>query len=98
MDEQLLGALRQVVDPELRINIVDLGLVYAAAVSDGQAEVRMTLTAPGCPMAHLLTEMAEAAVWKQVPGLRSVDVRLVWSPPWSPELMSDAAKDELGWG
>lgn len=98
MDEKLLDALKQVVDPELRINIVDLGLVYGAALTDGEADVRMTLTAPGCPMAHVLTELAEAAIWRQVPGLKSVRVRLVWSPPWRPEMMSDAAKDELGWG
>ena len=97
MDEQLLVALRQVVDPELRINIVDLGLVYSAAVVDGEAEVAMTLTAPGCPMARFLTEMAEAAIWKQVPEVKSVRVRLVWSPPWQPSMMSDAARDELGW-
>ena len=97
MDEKLLDALRQVVDPELQVNIVDLGLVYSAELSDGDAEVSMTLTAPGCPMARALIEMAEAAIWNQVPGVKSVRVRLVWSPPWRPEMMSDAAKDELGW-
>lgn len=97
MDEQLLVALRQVVDPELRINIVDLGLVYSAAEVDGEVDVAMTLTAPGCPMARSLTERAEAAIWKHVPGVKSVRVRLVWSPPWQPSMMSDTAKDELGW-
>jgi metal-sulfur cluster biosynthetic enzyme len=97
MDEQLLEALRQVIDPELRINIVDLGLVYSAALVDGDADVAMTLTAPGCPMASFLSGMAEAAIWKQVPGVKSVKVRLVWSPPWQPSMMSEAAKDELGW-
>jgi len=98
MDEQLIQALRQVIDPELRMNIVDLGLVYSAEmIDDGQAEVAMTLTAPGCPLAGMLTEMAEAAIWRQVPGAKSVRVRLVWSPPWQPSMMSDVAKEELGW-
>ena len=97
MDEQLIDALREVIDPELRINVVDLGLVYRAELNDGHADVEMTLTAPGCPLAGLLTEMAEAAIWRKVPGTKSVRVRLVWSPPWQPFMMSEAAKDELGW-
>jgi metal-sulfur cluster biosynthetic enzyme len=81
MDEMVLGALRQVVDPELGINMVDLGLVYSAEVVDGQVRVAMTLTTPGCPLTQQMAEWAEAAIRRQMPGVRTVDVQLVWTPP-----------------
>ncbi len=96
MDEQVLDALRQVIDPELGINIVDLGLVYSAEREAGQVRVAMTLTTPGCPLAQRLTDMAEAAIWRHVPGVEAVEVRLVWSPPWKPAMMSEAARARLG--
>ena len=97
MDEQVLQALRQVIDPELRINIVDLGLIYSAEKQDGQVRVAMTLTTPGCPMGAQITSMAEAAIWRFVPEAQSVDVELVWSPRWQQTMMSEEAKDQLGW-
>lgn len=97
MDERVLQALRQVIDPELRINIVDLGLVYSAEMHDGHVQVAMTLTTPGCPLADKITDMAETAIWKDVSDLESVEIRLVWSPPWRPMMMSDEVREQLGW-
>jgi metal-sulfur cluster biosynthetic enzyme len=97
MDEQLLEALREVIDPELGINIVDLGLVYSAEMDEGSARVAMTLTTPACPMAGEVQAAAETVIWRCVPDVESVEVRLVWSPPWRPAMMSEEAKDEMGW-
>lgn len=94
--EQVLDALRLVVDPELGINVVDLGLVYRVDVSDGHVKVVMTMTSPACPLGALLTEQAEATIWQNVPDVTSVTVDLTWEPPWSPERMSDAARERLG--
>ena len=93
---QVLDALRQVVDPELGINIVDLGLVYGTEVRDGQVHVRMTMTTPACPMEELLMEMVHSAILRELPEARSVEVDLVWDPPWRPDMMSHAAKSQLG--
>jgi metal-sulfur cluster biosynthetic enzyme len=97
VDERVLEALREVVDPELGVNVVDLGLVYNAEVEDGQVQVAMTLTTPGCPLAGQIRDMAEAAIWRTVPDVESVDIGIVWSPPWRPSMMTDDARDELGW-
>lgn len=93
---QVLDALRQVVDHELGINIVDLGLVYGTEMRDGQVHVRMTMTTPACPMEELLMEMVHSAILGGLPEARSVEVDLVWDPPWRPDMMSDAAKAQLG--
>lgn len=83
------------VDPELGVNVVDLGLIYDVTVVDGEAKVTMTLTAPGCPLgAALVGWVREAAL--AVPGVERAEVAVVWSPPWSPERMSERAKEELG--
>jgi metal-sulfur cluster biosynthetic enzyme len=95
--EQVWRALRQVNDPELGINIVDLGLVYDVQVNDGNIRVALTMTTPACPLHTYLTSAAESAIWQKVPGAKSVDIRLVWNPPWNPLMMTDAAKRQLGW-
>jgi metal-sulfur cluster biosynthetic enzyme len=88
--------LKSVYDPEIGINIVDLGLVYDADVSDqGDVLVTMTLTSLGCPLGPVIVQEVQRALG-DLPGIGEVDVKLVWSPPWSPELMSEEAKDELG--
>ncbi len=97
MHQEVVQALRQVIDPELRVNVVDLGLIYSAEMEDGHVDVAMTLTTPGCPLIGPIKNMAESAIWQQVPGVESVDVKIIWSPPWRPTMMSEAAKDELGW-
>jgi metal-sulfur cluster biosynthetic enzyme len=88
--------LREVIDPELGVNIVDLGLVYDVRVSDGVARVRMTMTTPGCPLGAYLDDAVRGCLWG-APGVDQVDVRIVWDPPWHPDMMSDAAKVQLGW-
>lgn len=91
-DEPIIEALREVHDPEIPVNIYDLGLVYDILRSeDGDVKIRMTLTAPGCPVAgELPTEVAETVA--RVRGVGVVEVYLVWDPPWTPDNMSEAAR------
>ncbi len=93
--ERIIVALRQVHDPEIPVNIYDLGLIYGIDVrDDGAATVTMTLTAPNCPMADVIVGQVESRV-REVAGCSSVEVKLVWEPAWTPEMMSEAAKLEL---
>jgi FeS assembly SUF system protein len=95
-DEQLITALRTVYDPEIPVNIYDLGLIYAMRIgSGGEVEIDMTLTAPACPVAGTLPGTVEDAV-RQVPGVTSAKVELVWDPPWTQDRLSDEARLELG--
>lgn len=96
-EEQILNALRQVIDPELGINIVDLGLVYSVDIEDNRVQVAMTMTTPACPLSSMLTTAAEVAIWQFTPEVESVYIRLVWEPPWNPGLISEQGKLELGW-
>lgn len=93
--ESIVEALKDCYDPEIPINIVDLGLIYDLKIDNDKVYIKMTLTAPGCPMHSLITEQVKQAV-KQVEGVKEVFVELVWDPPWSPERMSDEAKRLLG--
>lgn len=95
--EQVQQALRQVIDPELGLNIVDLGLIYSLEVQGSQVELAMTMTTPACPLSGYLLEMVEAAIWQQIAEVESVNLKLVWEPPWHPGLMSDEGKAALGW-
>ncbi|MEW6046431.1 MAG: iron-sulfur cluster assembly protein [Bacillota bacterium] len=94
-EEAVREALRRVVDPELGINIVDLGLIYGIEIEGGKVHVRMTLTAIGCPLAYMVNEMVNQAV-REIPGVEDVQVEIVWDPPWTPERMSEEAKALLG--
>ena len=92
----VIEALRTVKDPELNVNIVDLGLVYTIQNRDeGQVDVEMTLTSPACPAGPQILREAVTAV-EQIDGVTKANVRLVMNPPWSQDRMSDAARDELG--
>ncbi len=95
--EQVMEALKPIQDPEIRIGIVDLGLIYDVLVEEGgMVTVKMTLTTPGCPYGEMLVTMAHKAV-QELDGVSEVEVRLVWDPLWDPkEMCSDAAKDLLG--
>src|SRR5437762_12268936 len=93
--ESLLSALRTVKDPELNVNVIDLGLIYSIQTHDDQVEVEMTLTTPACPAGPEMLRNAATAL-EAVPGVTKANVRLVMSPPWSPDKMTDAARDELG--
>ena len=95
-DEQVLEALKRVYDPEIPVDIVNLGLVYEATVEDGTARVTMTTTAPGCPVGDYLTDEIERAV-RKLPGVSRATVTFVWDPPWHPDMMSPEAKRCLGW-
>jgi metal-sulfur cluster biosynthetic enzyme len=93
--DAILNALRTVKDPELNINVVDLGLVYTIQTHDDQIDVEMTLTSPACPAGPEILRNAVVAL-EALDRVSKANVRLVMSPPWSPEKMSDAARDELG--
>ena len=95
--EQVLTALKEVYDPEIPVDIVNLGLVYEARVSAGRVTVRMTMTSPGCPVGDYLVAEIRRAI-TALPGVEAVDVELVWDPPWSPDLMSEDGKRVLGGG
>ena len=98
-DEMVREAIRnEVFDPELGLNIVDLGLVYDITVRDKTADITFTLTSPGCPVGpELMTNMRRAV--SQFDDIEEVDLHMVFSPPWHPSMMSEEAKDELGyWG
>lgn len=95
-EEQMIEALRSVIDPELFINIVDLGLVYTINQGDeGLVQVEMTLTSPSCPAGPQIVHQAKTAL-EQLPGVTEAKIRLVMSPPWTPARMTDDARDKLG--
>lgn len=93
--ESVLNQLKQVEDPEIRCNIVDLGLVYDVRIDKGMVVIDMTLTSPTCPVGPWIISEAENAV-KKLEGVTGVTINIVWEPLWSPERMSDEAKVTLG--
>ena len=96
MKESIYGALEQVIDPELGIDIVNLGLVYDVNLTDaGVATVTMTLTSMGCPLAPVIIDQVQAAL-ADLPEVKETEVDIVWSPPWTKDKMSRYAKIALG--
>lgn len=96
--DDIRAALKDVIDPEVGIGIVELGLIYEVHVDDeGYMLVKMTMTTPACPMSAFLTNNVKEALLRKLPQIKDVKVELVWDPPWSPDMMSDQAKQELGW-
>ena len=94
--ERVIAALKTVYDPEIPINLYDLGLIYGIAIDDaGRVDIRMTLTSPACPVAGSLPGQVEQVV-RCVDGVSAASVELVWDPPWNQERMSEAAQLELG--
>ena len=91
----MLNALKQVVDPELFVNIVDLGLVYGIQEDEHKVLVDMTLTSPACPAGPQIISQAKAAL-EAIPGVKEATIKLVMSPPWTPDRMTDEARDQLG--
>lgn len=89
-------ALREVLDPELGVNVVDLGLVYGIEIAGDTARITMTMTTPACPLRDYLQDLVESEVLLRVPGAKRVVVEIVTEPPWSEDLMSDAARAKLG--
>jgi FeS assembly SUF system protein len=96
IESGIVEALKTVFDPEIPVNIYELGLIYDVDLQeDGVVKVKMTLTAPGCPVAGTLPGEVQAKV-AGVPGVASADVELVWDPAWNPSMMSEAARLQLG--
>ena len=92
--DKIIAEIRKIYDPELPVNIYELGLIYDIKVNGSKAEIKMTLTTPNCPVAESLPkEVKEGAL--QVDEIDNVDLQLVWDPPWNKDMMSDAAKLEL---
>jgi FeS assembly SUF system protein len=92
LEEEIVEAMRTVYDPEIPVNIYDLGLIYDMQVKDGGVvEIKMTLTAPGCPVAGEMPGMVARAV-RTVEGVADCDVELVWDPAWNPDMMSESAR------
>ena len=96
MDDDILSALKTVIDPELGINIVDLGLVYHAARNANKIDIALTMTTPACPLGEMMSEEIKLVLRNRFPDLTDVQVELVWDPPWSPELMSEESRRQLG--
>jgi metal-sulfur cluster biosynthetic enzyme len=99
-EQDVNEALRQVYDPEIPVNVVDLGLIYSVRIEPAEGEsarvdVDMTMTTPGCPAHGMLTTSAKERI-EQIPGVKEANVNLVWSPPWTPARLSSEAKKKLG--
>jgi FeS assembly SUF system protein len=99
-EQDVQDALREVYDPEIPVNVVDLGLIYNVRIEPAgddasRVDVEMTMTTPGCPAHGMLTTNAREKI-EQIPGVKEVNVNLVWSPPWTPARLSSAAKKKLG--
>ncbi len=92
--DRIIEALRGCYDPEIPVNIVDLGLVYNVSLTDGKAHVKMTLTAPGCPAQEYLSAQVKGEI-ERLPGVKSAEVEIVWDPPWTPGRMSEEARKQL---
>ena len=97
-DADIREALLHVVDPEIGVNIVDLGLVYRIEVEGGRARIAMTMTSPTCPLADYLKDRVTSAIRRHVPDVVDVDINLEWEPPWDPAMMSDEARRQLDLG
>jgi metal-sulfur cluster biosynthetic enzyme len=94
-EAQIMNALKECYDPEIPVNLVDLGLIYDIKIIDDWVGVKMTLTSPGCGMSGMISQNVRNRVLK-IPGVKDADVRIVWEPAWSPARMSDEAKKKLG--
>jgi FeS assembly SUF system protein len=97
-EKEVMTVLKKCYDPEIPINIVDLGLVYEISVEDdGKVAVKMTLTAPGCPASGYISMDVKRKI-EGLDGVKEATVQVVWDPPWTPDMMSDVAKKQFGWG
>ena len=96
-EDSIRDALRDVVDPEVGLNVVDLGLIYAIEVSAERVGVRMTMTTPACPAGDTIVESTRNAVRAAAPKVPDIQIELVWDPPWNPNMMSEIARGHFGW-
>ncbi|MEW9898789.1 metal-sulfur cluster assembly factor [Chitinivorax sp. PXF-14] len=95
--ERVRDLLTQVIDPEVGVNIVDLGLVYRIESLPEHILIEMTMTSPACPMGEMIMDDVEAALTRGIPETRDIRVHLVWEPPWTPAMMSADSKQHFGW-
>lgn len=96
-EEEVRGALRNVIDPEVGMNIVDLGLIYSVEISGGRLHIDLTMTTPACPMSEMILDHARQALRAIVPEGTEIELNLVWEPPWSPDKMNEYAREYFGW-
>ena len=96
-EERVREALCSVDDPEVGINIVDLGLIYRIDIAAELVRVELTMTSAACPLGELITDNARRAVGAAIPLSMAVDIVLVWEPPWTPDMMSESARQTFGW-
>ena len=94
-EERIKEQLKKVIDPEIGISVLDLGLIYDIKIEGDSVHIKMTLTTPGCPLQQMLVKGVEKAV-AEMEGVKDVHVDLVWDPPWHPSMMSEEAKKKLG--
>jgi metal-sulfur cluster biosynthetic enzyme len=94
-ENEVIDALRECYDPEIPVNLVDLGLIYDVKIIEDWVGVKMTLTTPGCGMSGMISQQVRNRLLR-LPGVKDADVRIVWEPAWSPARMSDEAKKKLG--
>ena len=94
-EESVLESIKEIIDPEIGINIVDMGLIYGVDIDDTTVDITMTLTSAGCPAGGQIINGTQH-VTQQMDGVEEVNVSVVWTPRWTPEMMSEDAKDELG--
>lgn len=97
-EAEVREAVRRVVDPELGVNIVDLGLVYGIDIDGARVRVVMTMTSPACPLGDYLKDAVASTIREHVRDARDVEIVLVWKPAWSPDMMSDDVRRQLGGG
>ena len=91
LKEKIITEIKKIYDPEIPVNIYELGLIYDIKIEDKNVEVKMTLTSPNCPVAEILPEQVKTAA-KKTKGVKDVNLKLVFEPPWTPDMMSEAAK------
>jgi len=93
---EIVDALRDIIDPEIGVNIVDLGLVYRAEQSAGGIDVALTMTTRACPLGEMILEEARCALAARFPDVPQISVALIWEPPWRPEMMTAKGRQQLG--
>ncbi|MBM3144821.1 MAG: DUF59 domain-containing protein [Chloroflexi bacterium] len=95
--DAILETLKVVLDPEVGVNIVDLGLIYKVEIRSEELYIQLTMTSPACPLHGVIARNMDKALRRAYPNLGEMTIELVWDPPWSPEMMSDSARKQLGW-
>ena len=96
-EEEVRTALRSVIDPEVGLNIVDLGLIYGVIISDNKLHIDLTMTTPACPMGGMILDNARQALASLMPAGADIELNLGWDPPWAPDRMSEHAREFFGW-